>query len=182
MAVRDKELFEFGSFRLDPAEHLLLRDGQLVPLEPKVFETLLVLIRHRGRLVGKDELMQTVWPDSFVEESNLTRNILVLRKALNRNEGGSQYIERVPKLAYRFVGDVRGLVNEQTELIVRMDASSRRPVEKAFAVQHFHGRLSFNHRGWSAAAGRIAIPLVERNGARARVPGSHRQVTAGILM
>ena len=86
MTRPDKELFKFGCFRLDPAEHLLLRDGEPVPLEPKVFETLLVLIRHAGRLVGKDELMQTVWPDSFVEESNLTRNISVLRKALNRND------------------------------------------------------------------------------------------------
>ena len=119
MTRPDKELFKFGCFRLDPAEHLLLRDGEPVPLEPKVFETLLVLIRHAGRLVGKDELMQTVWPDSFVEESNLTRNISVLRKALNRNDRGPQYIETVPKLGYRFVGEVRALAGERTELIVQ---------------------------------------------------------------
>ena len=114
----DKELFEFDSFRLDPAEHLLLRDGEPVPLEPKVFETLLVLIR-RGGLVGKDDLMQAVWPDSFVEESNLTRNISVLRKALNRNDGGPPYIETVPKRGYRFVGEVRALAGGQAELIVQ---------------------------------------------------------------
>ena len=119
MTRPDNELFEFDSFRLDPAERLLLRDGKPVPLEPKVFETLLVLIRHGGRLVGKDELMQAVWPDSFVEESNLTRNISVLRKALNRNDGGPQYIETVPKCGYRFVGEVRALAVEQTELIVQ---------------------------------------------------------------
>jgi DNA-binding winged helix-turn-helix (wHTH) protein len=119
MTRPDNELFEFGSFRLNPAEHLLVRNGEPVPLEPKVLETLLVLIRRGGRLVGKDELMQTVWPDSFVEESNLTRNISVLRKALNRNAGGPQYIETVPKRGYRFVGEVRALASEQTELIVQ---------------------------------------------------------------
>jgi DNA-binding winged helix-turn-helix (wHTH) protein len=118
MTRPDKELFEFDSFRIDAAEHLLLRDGEPVPLEPKVFETLLVLIR-RGGLVGKDELMQAVWPDSFVEESNLTRNISVLRKALNRSDGGPQYIETVPKVGYRFVGEVRALAGERAELILQ---------------------------------------------------------------
>ncbi|MEP7339360.1 MAG: tetratricopeptide repeat protein [Acidobacteriota bacterium] len=118
MPLPDKELFEFDRYRLDPAECLLLRDGEPVPLEPKVFETLLVLLRHGGRLVGKEELMQAVWPDSFVEDSNLTRNISVLRKALNRDDG-PRYIETVPKRGYRFVGEVRALTGEQTELIVQ---------------------------------------------------------------
>jgi non-specific serine/threonine protein kinase len=113
MTDPNRERFEFGAFRLDAAEHLLLRDGEPVPLEPKVFETLLVLIRHDRRLVGKEELMQAVWPDSFVEESNLTRNISVLRRALSPNDGGPQYIETVPKYGYRFVGDVRALAGER---------------------------------------------------------------------
>ena len=119
MTRPDNELFEFDSFRLDPAERLLLRDGKPVPLEPKVFETLLVLIRRGGRLVGKDELMQTVWPDSFVEESNMTRNISVLRKTLHRSDGGPQYIETVPKRGYRFVGEVQALPRQQAEVIVQ---------------------------------------------------------------
>jgi predicted ATPase/DNA-binding winged helix-turn-helix (wHTH) protein len=109
MTEPNSERFEFDAFRLDAAEHLLLRDGEPVPLEPKVFETLLVLIRHDRRLVGKEELMQAVWPDSFVEESNLTRNISVLRKALSPTGGGPQYIETVPKCGYRFVREVRVL-------------------------------------------------------------------------
>jgi eukaryotic-like serine/threonine-protein kinase len=88
MSVSDKEIFEFDAFRLDPAERLLLCDSKPVPLEPKVFETLLVLIRNSGRLVTKEELMQAVWPDTFVEESNLARNISLLRKALNRGDSG----------------------------------------------------------------------------------------------
>jgi TolB-like protein/DNA-binding winged helix-turn-helix (wHTH) protein/Flp pilus assembly protein TadD len=119
MTLPDKELFEFDSFRLDPAQHMLLRDGEPVPLEPKVFETLLALIQHGGLLVGKEELMRTVWPDSFVEESNLTRNISVLRKALNRSDGGPQYIETVPKRGYRFIGQVRALADDRAELIVQ---------------------------------------------------------------
>ena len=112
MSESKRELFEFDGFHLDAAEHLLLRDGEPVPLEPKVFETLLVLIRHDRRLVGKEELMRAVWPDSFVEESNLTRNISVLRHALSPNGGGPHYIETVPKFGYRFVGEVRVLAGE----------------------------------------------------------------------
>ena len=111
----DAESYEFDSFRLDPAEHRLLRDGEPVALEPKVLETLLVLVRRHGSLVAKEELMQAVWPDSFVEESNLTRNISVLRKAL----GGSHFIETVPKRGYRFVGDVRAVSELQTEVILQ---------------------------------------------------------------
>ncbi len=118
-ALPARELIEFDSFRLDAAERLLLRDGEPVPLEPKVFETLLVLIRHGGRLVSKDQLMQEVWPDTFVEESNLVRHISILRKALSRSDGGRQYIETVPKRGYRFVGHLRAAAGEQTEVIVQ---------------------------------------------------------------
>src|SRR5262245_17591136 len=115
----DKELFEFDAFRLDPAEQRLMRDGEPVPLEPKVFETLLTLVRRRGSLVAKEDLMQAIWPESFVEESNLTRNISVLRRALSRTDGGPQYIETVPKRGYRFVGDVRTLTDAQAEVILQ---------------------------------------------------------------
>jgi len=75
-------LYEFGPFRLDPAKRVLLRDGEPVPLTPKAFETLLVLVQNNGQPISRDDLMQAVWPDSFVEEGNLTQNIFVLRKAL----------------------------------------------------------------------------------------------------
>jgi DNA-binding winged helix-turn-helix (wHTH) protein len=67
--------YEFGSFRIDAVNHLLLRDGQPVPLKPKVFDTLLVLVEHRGRVLDKHELMDRLWPDTVVEESNLTQNV-----------------------------------------------------------------------------------------------------------
>ena len=77
-----KELYEFGPFRVDPDKQTLLRDGEPVALTPKFFQLLLVLLRRQNDVVTKDELMKAVWPDTFVEETNLTRNIFALRKAL----------------------------------------------------------------------------------------------------
>src|SRR5712692_8709525 len=74
--------YEFGPFRLDPAEHLLLCEGKPVPLSAKVFETLLILVENSGRLVTKNELIEKLWPNAFVEEGNLTQNISILRKSL----------------------------------------------------------------------------------------------------
>jgi DNA-binding winged helix-turn-helix (wHTH) protein len=107
MSAEGKVLYEFGNFRCDPREHLLLCDGKPLSLSPKSFEILVTLIRNNGRLLTKDELMQQVWPDSFVEEANLTVNISALRKVLGETPGGLQYIETVPKWGYRFVAPVR---------------------------------------------------------------------------
>src|SRR6266568_3801612 len=101
-----KVLYEFVKLRCDPREHLLLCDGKAVSLSPKSFEILVALIRSNGRLLMKDELIQQVWPDSFVEEANLTVNISALRKVLGETPGGQQYIETVPKRGYRFVAPV----------------------------------------------------------------------------
>lgn len=108
--IRDstKPLYEFGPFRLDPAEHTLSRQGHSVLLAPKVFEILNLLVANSGHLFEKDELMKAVWPDSFVEEGNLTRNISTLRTALGESED-QKYIETVPKRGYRFVAPVREL-------------------------------------------------------------------------
>ena len=97
--------YNFGPFYLDQAERLLRRDGVKVPLTPKVFDTLLILIENAGRLVTKEYLLQKVWPDTFVEEANLSVNIAALRKALGGN-GESDYIETLPKRGYRFVAKV----------------------------------------------------------------------------
>ncbi len=86
-----EHLLEFGPFRLDTVERMLLRNGERVPLTPKVFETLVALVEYRGHLIEKDKLMKLVWPDSFVEEANLTNNISTLRKALGDGEGGATY-------------------------------------------------------------------------------------------
>jgi DNA-binding winged helix-turn-helix (wHTH) protein len=97
-----KHFYEFGPFRLDPAERSLLRHGKAVPLTPKAFELLVLLVENRGHLLKKEELIERVWPNTFVEEANLAQNVSALRKALEDKNGGAQYIETVPKGGYRF--------------------------------------------------------------------------------
>src|SRR5256885_1450920 len=97
MSRHEKHLYEFGPFRLDTADRLLLRDGEAVPLTPKAFEMLLVLVEYSGRVLGKEELMKRVWPDSFVEEANLSHHVFTLRKALGEDKSGNQYIQTVPR-------------------------------------------------------------------------------------
>jgi DNA-binding winged helix-turn-helix (wHTH) protein/tetratricopeptide (TPR) repeat protein len=102
--------FEFGPFRLDPAEGLLVRDGRPLPLTPKAFDLLVLLVENSGRLLTKEELMRRLWPDSFVEEANLAQNVSTIRKALalsGNGSDGSGYIETVPKRGYRFVAEVQ---------------------------------------------------------------------------
>ena len=82
MTIGSRVVYEFGPFRVDPEKHVLLRDNQPLPVTPKTFETLLILVRRSREVVSKDELMKELWPDSFVEEANLSQNIFMLRKAL----------------------------------------------------------------------------------------------------
>lgn len=103
MSQQVNHSYEFGRFRLKTAERVLLREGELVPLTPKVFDILVTLVEHGGQVVAKDDLMKRVWPNTFVEEGNLTQNISLLRKALGESPGGVQFIETVPRRGYRFV-------------------------------------------------------------------------------
>ena len=98
--------YQFGPFRLDTGDRLLFKSGELVPLPPKAMGTLLALVANHGRVVEKDELLKTVWPDTFVEEGGLARNISMLRKALGDAGEDAAYIETIPKRGYRFVGDI----------------------------------------------------------------------------
>src|SRR5215470_17099801 len=113
MSVERKPLYEFGNFRCDPSEHLLLCEDKPISLAPKAFEILVVLIQSNGRLLTKEELMQKVWPDTFVEEANLTVNISALRKILGETSAGQQYIETVPKRGYRFLVPVKELKGDE---------------------------------------------------------------------
>jgi serine/threonine protein kinase len=106
MTLHAKHFYDFGPFRLDPDERLLSRESKPVPLAPKVIDTLLVLVENRGHLVDKDELIKRVWPDAFVEEGNLNKNIFLLRKTLGQWDGGLEYVETIPKRGYRFVAPV----------------------------------------------------------------------------
>jgi DNA-binding winged helix-turn-helix (wHTH) protein/TolB-like protein/Tfp pilus assembly protein PilF len=110
--VKKKRFFEFGEFKLDVRERALLHNGEAVQLAPKAFDTLVMLVENAGSLVEKDEMMRAVWPDSFVEEIGLARNISVLRKALGQDTDGQQFIETVPKRGYRFTAQVREHVDD----------------------------------------------------------------------
>jgi len=140
MTVSDQPAYEFGPFRLVPSEHALLRDGQPVPLRPKVFDLLLYLIERHGHLVGKDELMAAVWPEQFVEEGNLNKNVSMARQAL----GEGTWIETVPKRGYRFVAEVRQVVTAAAD-------SPRRTHRPPFLT------LRRSARSWLAIAALLTV-------------------------
>ena len=114
MFKQPRHLFEFGRFRLDRTERFLFQDGAAVPLSPRLFDTLLVLVENRGHVVEKNDLMQKVWNDVAVEENNLTQSISALRKILGDNLNGPKFIETIPKRGYRFVAPVKEISEEET--------------------------------------------------------------------
>ncbi len=118
-------LYEFGAFRLDPFERVFSCRGERIPLAPKAFDTLVVLVQHRGHVLTKEELIGTVWPDAIVEENNLTQQISQLRRALGEASEPSAYIETVPKLGYRFVSEVREISPDAAEGTVSKSTNTR---------------------------------------------------------
>ena len=107
MEQTNERVYEFGPFRLHPARRVLLREGQTVALTAKVFDTLVIFVERRGRVLAKDELMAALWPDTAVEENNLTQHVSVLRKALGERAGAHRYVVTVPGRGYSFVEPVR---------------------------------------------------------------------------
>ena len=126
-------MYEFGRFRFDPQNHLLLSGGDPVAITPKAFEVLLVLVENGGRLTTKEELMRKVWPDSFVEEANLTVNISALRRLLGETADGRPYIDTVPKKGYRFVATIsevrESALDDSRSSEERVQQLNFRPVE-----------------------------------------------------
>ncbi|HEV8370546.1 MAG TPA: winged helix-turn-helix domain-containing protein [Pyrinomonadaceae bacterium] len=112
MFWQSKTYYEFGPFRVDPRERRLLRNTKVVPLTPKVFDILLALVQNRGHLLTKDEVIRLVWPNTAVEEGNIARNISTLRNALGEHPRDHQYIETVPWRGYRFVAQVKEVLDE----------------------------------------------------------------------
>jgi DNA-binding winged helix-turn-helix (wHTH) protein/tetratricopeptide (TPR) repeat protein len=140
-----KQLYKFGPFRVDPEKELLLRGDETIPLTRKTFQILLVLVRRSKEVVTKDDLLKMVWPDTFVEEANLSRHIFLLRKTLGETPQDHQYILTVPGLGYRFAKDVQ-LVPEQGLNIV---AASHSKVQ----VQVDESK----RWGWIAVAGVLLV-------------------------
>jgi DNA-binding winged helix-turn-helix (wHTH) protein/tetratricopeptide (TPR) repeat protein len=158
MSPETKTLYEFGKFRCDPREHLLLCEGKPVPLSPKSFEILVVLIQSNGRLLTKDELMKQVWPDSFVEEANLTVNISALRRALGEASEGQQYIETVPKRGYRFVVPV--IENRDGVTMGTAQTSTATQKEQPPAVTSVPTTSAKLRRWWLAPVGLLVVTIL----------------------
>ena len=138
MRRESKHFYRFGPFRLDALERLLLRDGKPVELTPKAFDTLVALVENSGHLLTKEELLKRLWPDSFVEEATLAKNVFTLRKALGSSPGNDEYIETVPTRGYRFVGDVQEVTEggpilplQAAAPLPAVPAVAREPVEAA---------------------------------------------------
>ena len=141
MSRPTKHFYEFGPFHLDAKERVLLHDEAIVPLTPKAFDMLLALVENSGHLLEKNELMQRLWPDSFVEEGSLAQNISLLRKALGESED-QKFIETVPRRGYRFVAGVRELEEdanlvgrEHSEISTAVKAKQEQDIAEEFAEQ-----------------------------------------------
>lgn len=128
---KTKQLYEFGAFRVDPEKELLLRDNEAISLAPKAFQVLLVLMRSKKEVVTKDELLKAVWPDTFVEETNLSRNIFLLRKALGESPQDHQYIVTVPGRGYRFAEDVQLVPEQELNIVAASHAKVEMQVEES---------------------------------------------------
>ncbi|HNJ39885.1 MAG TPA: winged helix-turn-helix domain-containing protein [Acidobacteriota bacterium] len=119
MSKQAKHFYEFGTFRVDPQDRLLLKEGKVVPLAPKVFDILLIFLEHPGSVLEKENLLERVWPDTFVEEGNLARNVSTLRKVLGEVDEGAPFIETIPRRGYRFVASVKSLADDNLTVIVQ---------------------------------------------------------------
>jgi len=161
---RPRVIYEFGRFRLDREAHLLVTGEKIVALEPKAVEVLLILVEKRGELVPRQDLMSAVWPDTFVEESNLSSNISILRKQLGAAPDGGDYIQTVPKRGYRFAAAVKQ-VEDAPVLVVGEGMAS----ETAGAVGSESHPFNESPLLSEAGAGETTATTVKRPTPRLRV-------------
>ncbi len=131
------QFYEFANFRLDVSQKTLRRDGKPVRLTPKVFDTLQIFLENAGQLLEKDDLMRKIWQDSFVEESNLTSNIKMLRKALGDNAARPQFIETVQRRGYRFIADVREKSEEKSPAQTDVQNTAKSNAYRKFLIAAF---------------------------------------------
>ncbi len=124
MQTKEGQDYIFGRFYLNARERILLCEGKTVPITLKAFDTLFALIKSRGHIVEKDELMEQVWPNAYVEESNLTQHVYKLRKILGVSPDGCQYIETVPGRGYRFTAAIKEVEHEDDSLVVQSHADA----------------------------------------------------------
>jgi TolB-like protein/DNA-binding winged helix-turn-helix (wHTH) protein/Tfp pilus assembly protein PilF len=148
MSGQETPVYQFGPFVLDASKRRLLRDGEVVRLTPKAFETLLALVEMRGKTIEKDELLKRVWGDTVVEENNLNQSITALRKALGDSRSESQYIATIPGLGYRFVADVQE------------ESPAETSTETAASPVVAESRMARSRRPWLIGASVLVVVLV----------------------
>ena len=139
MSKSESHLYEFGEFQLDATRRILLRRGESVAIAPKVYEVLLVLVETAGQSLCKDELLRRVWPDTVVEESNLTVSVSALRKVLGEGRGEHQFIATLPGIGYQFVApvaQVRPPINDPSATSTRASVTTM-SVLRVRAANHF---------------------------------------------
>ena len=144
---KGKELYEFGPFRVDVQRELLFRSGEPLALTTKTFRILTVLIRHGNQTVTKDDLMKTVWPDTFVGEDNLSRHIFMLRKVLGESAQDHRYIVTVPGQGYRLAESVRVVTDQEVDIVAASHSTMHVQVEQT------------RHWGWIALAAVLLLSL-----------------------
>ncbi|HZJ45273.1 MAG TPA: winged helix-turn-helix domain-containing protein [Pyrinomonadaceae bacterium] len=146
MSAESRHIYEFGPFRLIPSERQLWRDKAAVSLKPKVFDLLVVLVENSGRLIEKEELMKRIWPDSFVEEANLSVTVSALRRALGEGPEDNRFVETVPRHGYRFVANVKGFSEYSDD---HPKPTENEPVASSPSIAS--PRPLFSRRVWAAA-------------------------------
>jgi DNA-binding winged helix-turn-helix (wHTH) protein len=142
--LTQRRIYEFDDFRVDTGQFLLTRAGQSKPITPTVFRILQMLLNHAGEIVSKEDLLRTVWPDSFVEEGNLNRNVSTLRKALGEKPSDHKYIETIPKTGYRFVSPVRTVVFQTNGVGSRKASEAAQPDLVARRAERLQLRNAFD--------------------------------------
>ncbi len=129
MSQQTERIYVFGPFRVNAVKRLLLRDDESVPITSKVFDTLLVLVEHSGEVLQKDQLMKALWPDTCVEENNLTQHVSMLRKALGERASDHRYIVTVPGRGYKFAADVSQVLSDGADLMLAQRTRSHMTFE-----------------------------------------------------
>ena len=151
----DRRFYRFGPFRIDTKKRVLMREGKILSLAPKAFDILLVLVQHQDEVLEKSRLMETIWPDSDVEETNLPQNISLLRKVLGESPNERGYIITIPGRGYRFAGEVQ----EIDDGIDDIDDISNEPLERDEGLpvetqdRHTGKEIDTGPKGWWAAFG-----------------------------
>src|SRR5580765_1767659 len=154
----DGPAYEFGPFRLLPEERQLLRNGELVALPPKAFDTLVVLVLRSGHAIKKDDLIGAVWPDAVVEDNNLNQYISLLRKTLGNADEGGQYIETVARYGYRFTSEVRE--TNDSALLIHKRSRTQVVVREETYERQDHARVELATRSTANSQWKLVLGLV----------------------